>query len=301
MWASAVIAVAIALYRGHSGGKTIRVIVDMFSSATGFLSGCAILFVVQLANRPFDTTWISPMSFDDYASTGGVLDVRTSSLTIGSGNTGVSGRLGGKQISNATSTMSPGTISRSTSSSQSRAKKMAQTRRCIIDAPGSVVLTPVMPQKPKATANKHTGNARDVANSEDDILVEPLESVSSAAAGAKDGIDKSRVSIVERPISPDTVIYVGPSIPQRTAKSGDGKRISRPARRRPVNSPAGPRALKKTVVQPVSLERTPETVQEAEPAPLETPAPPPTPPQAYAVPGAWLPQPSPEQELVGCA
>ncbi|GAB1314639.1 hypothetical protein MFIFM68171_04849 [Madurella fahalii] len=193
MWASAIIAVAIAIHRGRSGHNTINLKVDIFACALGFLSGCYMLFVFKLANRPFDTPWISPLYFDDYAAAGGVFDDATSHLTLGSASIRILG--GPVEARSKTHAKSPSNTSSSTSSSRSRARKMSQIRRYVLDAPNPVPLSP-----PKLQTS---GDLDCFGKVEQSLVPDASKSESFFAASTDNRQDKSGPSGKERSVAPD--------------------------------------------------------------------------------------------------
>lgn len=282
MWASAIVAVSIGVHRGHGGGNAVNLNVNLFACAAGFLSGCILLFVVQLATRPFDTPWLSPSYFDEFAAGGVLFDDRTSHFTLGTGSTRMLDELAGSRSKKHTK--SPSTTSMSRSSSRSRAKKMSQTRRYILEALTPVPLSPLKLPSPGATGQS--------ANLEDNLVPGVSRSESYFAARTDTPQDKRAPSVAESALSPDTVFLVSPSMPPRPIRIAEVRRVPLRARRRSTGTVSVSRT-RKNDVQPVPPDRGPE--------PAPPPAPPPTPPQAYIVPGAWLPQLGPEQEIVGCA
>lgn len=285
MWASAIIAVAIGIYRGGGGRNTVNLNVDIFACALGLLSGCYILFVLQYTNRPFDTPWISPVYSDEHATASEVFDDKTSQLTLGSGSIRVSGgpvgALPKKHIK------SPSNTSSSASSSRSRARKMSQTRRCLLDTSIPVSLSPLKPQA--------SGVSDYLATIEDNIVPVASTSESFFAASTDDPQDKSGPFGTERTIVPNRVMDVGPSPPQCSLRTANVRRMTHHAHPRPASSPPMSRALSRNISTSVPSGQRVESIV---PPP---PPPPPTPPQAYIVPGAWLPQLGLEREIAGCA
>ena len=98
MWASASVAVAVGIYRGGGGRNTIHLNADMFACATSFLSTCTLLFVIQLADRPFNLPWLSPSApFDEEIAPSREFDEKTSGIARASSSTDRT--LGGSPVS----------------------------------------------------------------------------------------------------------------------------------------------------------------------------------------------------------
>ncbi|KAK4138400.1 hypothetical protein BT67DRAFT_8294 [Trichocladium antarcticum] len=324
MWASATVAVAVSIHRG--GGNTVHLNATMFTCATGLLATGTLLLTLQLAHRPFPPfPWLSRAAASDeepYDSKTGrtatppascaadedtdtdrtlgggspsPVAVRANKASgTGAGDGGGGGPRGGGKTRRSTSV-----------SERARERKMARTRRYVLEALTPSGLSPVKPQR----SREGEGQAR----FEERLVPGVLGAESFFSAASTLGLAKGKGGAgAGGPGTPERVVYGGlPSVPARTGGGlgGDGHR-------RLPSSPLGPRGMSKAVgvlVRDVGgggaggLGRMRDVGAGVRPAPVPAPAPaPPQPPPlvpvpAYTVPGAWMPHLHGDEGVVGYA
>ncbi|SPQ21442.1 4030a560-567b-4ea0-88d4-e03e2fae0e26 [Thermothielavioides terrestris] len=150
LWAGALVGVAVGISR-EGGSNTVQLNVDMFVCATGLLSSCVVLGVVQFSSRPFTLPWITPSPFDE--------DTFRGTAEFDDDKTATPG-----PSSSSSSIPRPSTPSRAPFSSRATARtsprvrkcKMVRTRRYVLDAPTPVpqrrAPLPITPLKHKQSS-----------------------------------------------------------------------------------------------------------------------------------------------------
>ncbi|KAK0659702.1 hypothetical protein QBC41DRAFT_46834 [Cercophora samala] len=298
MWSSAIIAVAVGIYHGGGGHRTVRLNLDMFACSLGVVFGSAVMVVVHVASRPFDLPGLSSRNEEiggeeeygekeargSYSTSGEGRDAMTDESTIRATPPGF-----GKRHRPNMPSKSASNISGSSSSSRTRSGKMRRVRRYILQAPAPAVLAPVKSPELSRPGRVPTPDSpigppqRDSQRLEESLVPRASESESYFTASSPTLVQPADALLQhmsgakgERPVSPDTVIYA----PRPAATV----RLNR--RKNNLNGAAATNDL--------PFPTTPSPPPAPAPPPPPPPPPPPVPaatapprPSVYTIPGSW--------------
>ena len=320
MWSTSCIVVSVGIHYGGGGNKTARLDLDMFACSVGFVFGCVILCIVEVATRPFDLPWISPSGLDTDLPVTGELEEKSSS----SGSSDDNGRTVRVAIGhrpNMPSNSSSSDMSGSTSSSRRKARKFYRTRRYVLEAPPLMSMNPV---KPPDLELSDDAQRRSSQQFEETLVPRASQSESYFTAITGQPIPPNRrlpkpsPPEQDRSSSPATVIYVGEnepgvSTPQHPPKTAGVKQLQRyPGFRCLTESHTASRSQRKIANRTEAVINTADLSLPATNAALPPSLPPPPPPtlptlptgsisaaadgshpgrlsRYYNVPGSWMP------------
>ncbi|KAK4164306.1 hypothetical protein QBC43DRAFT_49494 [Cladorrhinum sp. PSN259] len=233
MWGTACIAVAVGIHHGGGGHKTARLDVDIFACAVGFVCGCVILCVVQTASRPFDMPWISSSNSDSEMAATGDLEEKSGSSLDNSSNSERTIRVAIGHRPNMPSKSSSSNMSASTSSSQTKARKIYRTRRYVLEGPSPMTIMPVKPPQLEPSDEAQTRSSQ---HFEETLVPRASQSESyfTAAVSSATVLQDAKPQVSRpsgprpRPSSPATVIYSGDNrpgagMPERPTPAADVK------------------------------------------------------------------------------
>ncbi|KAK4173095.1 hypothetical protein QBC36DRAFT_360769, partial [Triangularia setosa] len=300
MWSSVIIAVAVGIWHGGGGHRTVRLNLDMFACSLGVVFGSVVMVVVHVASRPFDLPGLTSRndemdSEEEYNekeargsySTSGEGREAGLSLTDESTTRATPPGLGKRHRPNRSS-KAASNISGPSSSIHARARRMGRVRRYILQAPAPAVLVPVRatpdltlagrvptPESPIGPPQRDNQRLEEslvprVSASKSyftaslPTLTQPVKALQQHMSGGKE----------ERPISPDTVIYA--------PRPATTVRLNR--RKNNQNNTTGP-----GTVNDLSFPATPSPP----PPPPAAAATAPTRPIVYNIPGSWKMHPDP--------
>lgn len=319
MWSTSCIVVSVGIHYGGGGNKTVRLDVDMFACSVGFVFGCVILCIVEVATRPFDLPWISPSDLEtDLPGTGQSEEKGSSSGSSDDNDRTLRVTIGHRP--NMPSNSSSSNMTGSTSSSQTRARKFHRTRRYILEVPPPISMNPVKPPSLELSDDAQRRSSRQF---EETLVPRASQSESYFTAITGHPIPPNTQLLnpsspeQDRSSSPATVIYVGEngpraSSPQHPPKTAEVKEPQRyPGFRRQTESHIISRLQRKTANRTEAVTNTaglstPATDAPLPPSPPPPPPPPPRPlpivsppaaadatdssrlPHYYNVPGSWM-------------
>ncbi|KAK4669989.1 uncharacterized protein QC763_207740 [Podospora pseudopauciseta] len=227
MWSSAIIAVAVGIYHGGGGHRTVRLNLDMFACSLGVVFGSVVMVVVHVASRPFDIPGMSSRNEEiDSEEEYDEKQARGSYSTSGDGRDGITDEStiratppGFKSHRPKMPSKSPSNISGSSLPSRMRSGKMGRVRRYIQQAPAPAVLalvkSPELSRPGRVpTPESPIGPPQRDSQRLEELLV-PRASASDSYFTASSLTLMQRADPMKempggkgkRPVSPDTVIY----------------------------------------------------------------------------------------------